>query len=223
MKFADLMWATCLIVDKRYESERDRIIKLVNSMGLADRTSFFIDGDGQHNYFYDQTTLELPNGWIHGQGAYQHFRALQEIVRDNREWGRSNFLFIEDDCVLTEDFTNIEFPDDWDIMYFGANHSNSLWYYIDEAKPSIMRVMGSLTTHCVAFNHTVYDAILELEPTHVIDKLIADRIQPFYNCYAVWPNTAIQKPGLSHLWNQQVDYTEIFSRRNDNCEQQIRQ
>lgn len=202
---------TCLIVDKRYEADRPRIEGLLAPYGLRPR--FFLDGDGVtlDRHLYDQTTLTPPAPWRFGQGAYQHFRAMQEVVRRAKAAGRRSLLWVEDDLILGENFGDLlehaELPPDWDIFYFGANHSKA---HVEGAGDHIIRVKGSLTTHMVAFRDTVFDAILALRPTAVIDELIARVLHPRYRTYALWPNEARQRAGLSHLWGVRVDYSKEF-------------
>lgn len=205
-----------LIVDKRWADESDRLLGMIQSRGGF--PSFFVDGKGSILPLerYDQFSPTPPVGWRFSPQGYYHFRGIQGIVRSAKELGVRNVLIVEDDCVFTDEFDEVvaaataEGLTDWDMLYYGANHSNSKYLPITD---HVQRVEGSLTTHCFAVRSTMYDAIINLEPTDMIDALIARELHPKFNCLAIWPNVALQKPGFSTLWHQYTDYSEYFKSR----------
>lgn len=207
----------CLCVDRRYEQEKDRVEAMLRSKGVH-HVEWFIDGLGWllDPAMYDQITPVQPSGWSHGVGAYAHFTAMQTIVRDAKREGVSNLLFVEDDCVFSDDFDEVlraatnqiaERGLDWDLLYYGANHT---WASTEELAPNLLRCFGSYTTHCMGIPAKTFDAILGLPPVHVIDWVIANHLHPKLNCLAIYPAIAVQKPGFSFLSNQPCDYSELF-------------
>lgn len=205
-------------MDRRYRREKERLEGL---FGHLPNFSFFVDGDGKMlpRELYDQTTRhDMPAAYRGGRGVWQHWCAMREIFAAARNEGWSSFLFIEDDVVLTDRFDEVVAAADaqsaglplWDILYYGANHSPAV---TRELSPNILKVEGSLTTHMVGFRNTVYDDFLDL-PTDISDDVrIARELHPKYNCYAIWPSVALQKPGFSVIWNQHTDYTSYFTKK----------
>jgi hypothetical protein len=212
--------AVCLCVDRRYRQEHDRVEAMLLSRGVS-FVHWFVDGRGSllHPSVYSQITPQPPDRWQHGVGAYAHFRALQTIVAQAKRDRVDNLLFVEDDCVFTDDFEHavsaatiqiMERGLRWDLLYYGANHT---WAATEEVSPNVLRCFGSYTTHCMGIPSHFFDAILSLPPVHVIDWVIANRLHPHHLCLAVWPSVAVQRPGFSFLSYQPCDYTELFKHR----------
>lgn len=215
-------WAFALCVDYRLERERDRIQKIMDDQGIApDRMAFFIDGHGQQlpRQLYSQISpVNIPSTWKDMPASYSHFTAIRSMVKEAIKNHWRHFLLIEDDLVLADDFEEVagaamsQLPATWDMMYYGANHSG---HRTRQVGPNLLRCFGSACTHCVAFRHTIYDAILSLPEDRTIDWNIGHRLHDKYECYAAWPNTATQKPGYSLLWKQQVDYSHLWENSGD--------
>lgn len=210
-KFDD---ARILSVDYRYESERDRLVELLNKRGVYPR--FFIEGRGEElaRNLYNQISCDAPPTWKDGRPSYNQFRAIKSIIEETKKAGGNNVLFMEDDLVFTLYFDDIvdiiEIPDDWDMIYYGANHTK---HKTQGAGPHLIRVFGSTCMHCVGINHTIFDAILSLPCDRTMDWNIANRLHESYHCYAIYPSVALQKPGYSHLWRQHVDYSELWGNK----------
>lgn len=213
-------WTYILSVDYRYNKERDRLLDLLLPRGikLYSNCSFFIEGKGQYlpREAYNQISPPVPLGYRDGPNSYAHFCAFRNIIKQAGDMGVENILIIEDDLILTKDFDEIalqaweQLPDDWDMLYYGANHSTARTQDIGS---HLMRVCGSLTTHMVAFKSTIYSDITSLPIDKTIDWNIAHRLHDKFKCYAVWPSIARQKPGYSLIWGQRVDYSELWERK----------
>jgi hypothetical protein len=220
MKLSDYDRAHCLFVDRRFTEERGRVYQMLIEKGVDDsKIKMFLDGRGHmfHPSLYHQISPTPPPSWAHGAGAYAHFMGMQAIIRQAKDEGVENLLFVEDDCVLTDEFDEVveaatqQVPvGDWDILYYGANHT---WARTEEISPNVLQCFGSYTTHCMGIKRRMFDSLLRLQPHHVIDKVIADTIHPTHKCYAVWPNVAIQKPGYSYLSMKEMDYTDYFKNK----------
>lgn len=215
----------CLCVDHRWQAERGRVGEMLADHGVnMDCYAMFIDGEG-HLYpyhMYDQFTPDVPSGWKHGKGAYAHFCAMKTVVEHAADEGIDNLLWIEDDCVFTPEFNDVvadatrqimEQGIEYDLLYYGANHS---WASTYEVSPNLLRCYGSLTTHCLGIPARSFEKILGLPPEHVIDKVIADRLHARGASYAVWPNVAVQKPGFSAISNIPCDYSDYFKSKGKN-------
>lgn len=204
-----------LCVDYRYESEKDRVLSLLESRGVTD-VEFFLNGRGElfPRKDYKQITSTAPASWCDGIASYNHFRAFQTMIRQAKEAGDKSLLVLEDDVIFTDTFdevvNSVNVPEDWDMLYYGANHTD---YTTHDIGTNLLRCFGSTTTHCVAFKHTIFDAILSLPVDRTIDWNIGQRLHTHYNCYAIFPAVAIQKPGYSYLWHQQVDYSHLWKNK----------
>jgi hypothetical protein len=205
-----------LFVDRRLEENEQRLKMMLAGKGVRAYRPF-IDGDGTYlpHHWYDQITLSTPYAWQHGKGAWAHFRAMQHVVQVAKREGVENLLRVEDDCVFADEFDAVvaaateqmaSLPR-WDLLYYGANHT---WAGTEELSPNVLRCHGSYTTHCLGIPRHMFDVVAGLRPVHVIDKVIADQLHPSHRCYAVWPNVAVQKPGLSYLSGGHQDYTDYF-------------
>lgn len=216
----------CLCVDRRLRQEQGRLWPMLSRHGvMRERFSIFLEGEGElfHPDTYDQITPDPPPGWTQSRGAYAHFAAMKAVVRRAQDDGIAHLLWVEDDCVLLDNFDRVVAEataqlrragiDRWDLLYYGANHS---WANTYDVAPNVLRCYGSLTTHCVGIPAATFDKILSLPPAHVIDKVIADTLHHDGACYAVWPNVAVQKPGYSAISNVPCDYSQYFLSRGIN-------
>jgi hypothetical protein len=152
-------------------------------------------------------------------GPHQSFSASErKILIDFYESGAQRLLHLEDDCVFREmghvEQALSELPDDWDVLYFGAN---LLLWNQDPPAPErysehLFRVRAAWTTHCVAYNRKCVPFILERQPgfsEQMFDNALSDML-PELNAYIVAPMVAYQRPHVSAIWGTADDYTPIF-------------
>jgi hypothetical protein len=224
MKLSEYDQVHCLFVDRRIKEEQDRIFDMLIEKGVeSKKIKPFMDGLGKifHPAHYQQISPTPPSSWQHGPGAYAHFMGMQAIIeRAKADRSVEHILFVEDDCVFTDEFDDVVesatqqlVGHDWDILYYGANHT---WARTGIISENVLQCFGSYTTHCLGIKRRMFNSLLRLQPYHVIDKVIADTIHPTHKCYAVWPNVAIQKPGYSYLSYQEMDYTDYFKSKGMN-------
>ncbi len=220
-RLADFERIVVLCTDRTYAKEYPRIKKMLLTHDAKEGTIVpFVDGRGALLPYetYDQISPVPPADWRHSTGGYCEVEAVKKILRRASNDAVENLLFIEDDCVFTKDFEEVVDLavaqwQPWDILYYGANHT---WAATQEVSPNVLKLSGSLTTHCIAFNNTMFDVIVNMRTSHIIDKMIADTLHHCYACYAIWPNIALQKPGYSGLSNTIVDYTDLFKNKGVN-------
>lgn len=207
--------AVCLIVDRRYGTERPRLEAL---FGHLTDFRFFVDGEGTRLRpdLYDQTTLSDRPPWFNlGPGEWRHHNAFRKIIRRARDEGRRGPLFLEDDVVLTGESDAVVAAATvqmaalapWDVLYYGANHTYAV---TEDLAPNVLRVDGSFCTHCVAFRDTTFDALIEYPIATATDVSLVEYLHRRFHCYAIWPSVALQKPGWSILQNRPVDYLKLF-------------
>jgi len=92
-----------------------------------------------------------------------------------------NVLVFEDDVKilkentdsLDEALTQLE-KLEWDIFYLGATYL----FKLEPAGQSLVRVAnGAYATHAIAYNHTIYDHLLNVLPAEPEDYLVSDAFQ----------------------------------------------
>lgn len=152
-------------------------------------------------------------------GPHQSFsHSERNILLDFLFSEDSRLLHLEDDVV----FRNLdhlpqalaELPDDWDILYLGANLV--CWNNGEPAperySPHLFRVRAAWTTHAIAYHKRCVRRILEGQPSfdaQMFDNYLSTRL-PELNAYCVAPMVAWQRPRHSTIWGRETDYDEVF-------------
>lgn len=152
-------------------------------------------------------------------GPHQSFsHSERNILIDFYHSNLSTLLHLEDDVQ----FRNLdhleaainELPEDWDILYLGAN---LICWNKDEPAPErhsehLFRVRAAWTTHAVAYHQKCVFEILAKQPefsVKMFDQYVSDRLSEF-NAYVVAPMVAYQRPRFSSIWLRHDDYSPIF-------------
>lgn len=147
-------------------------------------------------------------------GAHQSFNlSTYAILQEFYDSKDHTLLFLEDDC----DFRNMhlmdqvlrELPKDFDIFYLGCN--------IRDDKPErisqyIYRVKDCWTTHAVVYRKPIVKFILDNHPGEseiMYDTWLATQL-PNWKAYVCKPFLAYQRPRKSAIWNEVVNYEEVF-------------
>lgn len=152
-------------------------------------------------------------------GPHQSFsHSERNILLDFLYSDADTLLHLEDDCV----FRNLshlpqaisELPDDWDILYLGAN---LICWNNGELNPErysehLFRVKVAWTTHAIAYHKRCVRRILEGQPSFdaaMWDNYLSTRL-PELEAFIVAPMVAYQRARHSSIWDRFDDYTEIF-------------
>ena len=147
--------------------------------------------------------IKHPNG-IKGCNA-SHLALLQRKHR-------FPFIIFEDDCLLLEDWSIVEkamlqLPDDWDILYLGANLNKPIKRYSE----NLFCLQDAWTTHAIMYgSQGVVDyAIkrLKMGVSH-IDVFYAKDLTYTFNCFITHPMVAIQRASFSDIVNGYRDYSK---------------
>ena len=164
---------------------------------------------------FDGKNLPIIDGLTPGNvGAIYSHRALLEYAKNNKF---NNILILEDDVQFHENLKELfdlyikELPEDWDILFFGANHSeNNIWMREPLIKISdhVCKIIKSYANHCYVVNETAYDLLINSlsKKNKPNDVLVADAQQKL-NCYLFRPHLAWQRPSYSDLLEQFTDYS----------------
>jgi GR25 family glycosyltransferase involved in LPS biosynthesis len=209
----------CVCVDHR-RNEWAAMEKQFKSRGA--KIERFIVGKGKvlPASAYDQIDPpDLPpnHTWVgFTKNAYYCYMAHRAILERAKSDNLKNLLMVEDDCLFAEDFDQVlkrasqqldHLGLKWDMFYFGSNHT---WGKTQEVSPNILRLLGgSYCWHCVAINQAhndMFSHLLSLPGQGAFDWLTSRYTQPNFQCYAIWPNIALQKPGMSYVLGSMQDY-----------------
>jgi hypothetical protein len=171
----------------------------------------FVNGTGLIHGCHLFDNVAAPIGFVASQGSFNILRSFREIIWQARRDRLESVLIVEDDLILTPEcdpvLSRIELPDDWELFYAGANH---YWHPTEEVGPHLLRLHGSLCTHCVAIRSSVFDLILDLPAIGPVDWLFGVFLHHRGRSYAAWPSVAIQSPGPSLTTGSMEDYTLMF-------------
>lgn len=213
-----------LCVDNRYVENGKNHLRWLAKSKLPFELSQIkevVCGKGKLNIEYDIIDpIEIPDYWKNGpfgklENSYCAFLAFKWIINDAIKNNYQKIMILEDDFEFTDDFDNIlnrareqSKNIDWDMLYFGANHT---WSPTKQISPNLLKIYGSLCWHAVALKNTVFSEILSWIPDEPIDKKAADILHNKFNCYAIWPSIILQKAGYSNVEGKTRDYSEFFT------------
>lgn len=154
-------------------------------------------------------------------GPHQSFsKSEREILCQFWLSEAKTLLHVEDDCIFRDlshvDQALSELPEDWDIVYLGAN---LICWNNGEPQPErfsdhLFRVKNAWTTHAIGYNRKCVFEILAKQPAlseAMFDNYLSTRL-PELNAFVVAPMVAYQRPHMSSIWQkpQIDDYTGIF-------------
>lgn len=154
-------------------------------------------------------------------GPHQSFsHSERNILLDFLHSDAQTLLHLEDDVVF-RDLSHLpqaieELPDDWDILYLGANlicwNNGEPWP--ERHSEHLFRVKCAWSTHAIGYNKKCVRGILEKQPmfsVQMFDNFLSN-VLPGLNAFCVAPMVAYQRPRISSIWQKGIvdDYTPIF-------------
>lgn len=152
-------------------------------------------------------------------GPHQSFsHSERNILLEFLHSDADTLLHLEDDVVFRElghvNQALSELPDDWDVVYLGANlvlwNNGEPWP--ERYSDHLFRVKCAWTTHAIAYRRKCVRTILEQQPSfdaQMFDNWLSTRL-PELNAFCVAPMVAYQRPRFSSIWGRVDDYTPIF-------------
>jgi GR25 family glycosyltransferase involved in LPS biosynthesis len=157
---------------------------------------------------------KIGNGWNHVGVAgclLSHRKILDIAISRDLE----NYLVVEDDTILDDNFQNIHFylkqlPLDWDVVYIGGLHLGPL----KPVNVNIARCTHTLVTNMFAVNKKFYKVLREHWPDNVNDlvqpaDLVLASLQSKYNFYTIKPHLAWQDSIFSDIENKSQDLPHL--------------
>lgn len=151
-------------------------------------------------------------------GPHQSFnKSVRAILEYFMRSPYDSLLFLEDDVTFVKldhvDQAIRELPENWDILYFGANILHSGEPPPTYFSPHLCRVHNAWATHAIAFRKKCITFILENQPgesEQMFDNWLSGNLALF-NSYIVSPMAAYQRPGQSLIWNTTTNYDSVFT------------
>lgn len=159
----------------------------------------------------------LSNYW--NSGAFAYCLSYRVAIIDAMQKGYDNVLIMDDDCVLQDNLWQVldkawtELPEEWHMLYFGANHGHPQPANVpteqDRIGDHIYRLKGSMGSHAIILNKKCFKTILGYvaAPYAPLDMFFS-MYHKFFPCYITYPGLATQMPGVSDIINQEVNYTK---------------
>ena len=154
---------------------------------------------------------------IYDKDPHRSFNLSQQaIIQDFVDSDADNILVMEDDADYRHghllDTVMQELPDDWDMLYLGANvkpHDNiKCWEWHSE---HLARIYNAYCTHAVAYRRPVARYIAEhYKAQQMYDAFLDEQVLHRFKAYITVPFMSFQRPTMSSLWDRTVDYTDTF-------------
>lgn len=143
-------------------------------------------------------------------------KSSRQMLTDFIESDAQTLLIVEDDCVF-KDLGPLrealrELPPDWDILYLGANVTDTEPQRVSK---HLCRIKSAWTTHCISYSRQPVKFLLDNQPedfgVQQFDDYLSGQLKNL-NAYVVDPMVAWQRPHKSSLWDNKEwdDYSDIF-------------
>ena len=132
------------------------------------------------------------------------------ILKYAKQLNLKNILILEDNIEFHENFVEYaqealnQLPEDWDMLYFGGNHSIPPYKHRD----NIYRVERTLNSYAIAINNKAFDRTIE--ELSIIGNLVEDnyaRLQSKHKVFVsrphlIWPKDSIVSLAEYNNWNE---------------------
>lgn len=135
-----------------------------------------------------------------------HFKVLN--LCKNQSINRA--LILEDDVEFNDNLTNlfseyIEQVPEWDLLYFGGNHTPSSPNFVSE---NVLKLNHSYAIHAYGVNSKSIDVLLQnVKDSSIQIDVVYANLQAHLNVYSFYPALAWQRKGFSFIHNTLVDYS----------------
>ena len=196
--------AVCLVIDQRADIALN-LIESYNNVGI--KVIPFLAGNGRvfKKYNYIDTNEISPYALYNDRDINTRIRAYNcwkchRLIFLNfvQQYKNDDYLLlIEDDAILTSDFTdildNIEgyFQyNTFDMLYFGSHFSSDS--FKKTYHPNLLRLYNGGGFHSVMISYKIVKELLSFEPTCPYDNIAAKYIQQKDICYTIFPACVTQ-------------------------------
>lgn len=151
-------------------------------------------------------------------GAFAYCLSYREAIVDAISKGHENVLIMDDDAVLEDNMYEIlshawkDLPDDWHMLYLGANHGHpipsSMPTEKDRLGDYLYKMSGSMGSHAIILNKRCLKHVLNFvaAPYAPLDMYFS-MYHKFFPCYITFPGLASQMAGHSDILGKKVNYS----------------
>lgn len=187
----------------------DRKNHIVNELKKIDCSEYnFIEGINGNEIF---NNTNLSNGMF---GLVKTYLKIYEI------WKKTNakeILIIEDDCKFVNDFNKQldlyikNIPNDWEMIYFGANHNYHMGFKTQKINEYCVKLNNSFSAHCVLLRDYVFEDLINRIKNFTIENdVMMANLQRKYNAYSSNFALATQIESFSNIENKIVNYNWLI-------------
>ena len=139
---------------------------------------------------------------------------LKTYFKIHKELNKGDYVvIIEDDCVFIDDFNQrleiffSNVPEDWNILYFGANHNYHTGSKTEKINDFCIKLNNSYAAHCVVFKRAFFERLISYLQRSIIEvDLAISHLQPEYPSYSSVPRMTNQLEGYSDIEEKWVNY-----------------
>tara|TARA_R100000152_G_C6777589_1_gene207550 strand:- start:893 stop:1609 length:717 start_codon:yes stop_codon:yes gene_type:complete len=201
------------------EDRWHRCQKSFDKIGIKPRVRHFEALNPRKYNFDEKYDKQIgPYHVVPNAGCLGSHRRIIKLAKEN---GLKNVLVFEDDVDFLHDDLDLvkrsteSLPEDWGLFYLGATVEKQMCM-VDE---HLFQTNFAKATHAVAYNHTVYDEILNLVPEGVpelveftsscvaVDNFLINSIQSKYPTFICNPLFAVQGRSFSDIVQMNIDYS----------------
>jgi GR25 family glycosyltransferase involved in LPS biosynthesis len=206
MKLNDLSNSIYVINLKERLDRKDHITSQLNIIN-CDNYILFEGVDGK----------KINNPTKFPSGMYGLLVTYLNIYEHWSQSPKENILIIEDDCVFTDDFNEKlesymnEVPDDWDMLYFGANHNYHMGQKTEPINDKCIKLNNSYSAHCVLIKSYVFEELINgIKGFKIENDVMMANLQKKYNAYSSSDTLTTQLVSYSDIQGKVMDYNWLI-------------
>lgn len=199
--FEDIKQIYCINLQHRTD-RKDDCIQIFNKIGLEPSNIEFIQAHNGPELFPDQNKKRASKLGC----TLSHIDAIKKMHSQNIKYG----LILEDDFICDDNLVSKfneyceQIPEDFCILYLGANHKLPTIQY----SKNIVKCQKSHCAHAYIVNQNYISNILDgdIFKYPVIDVYFSNYIQSVYPCYCLEPRLVWQRASYSDIEHRTVYY-----------------
>ena len=180
-------------------NETEMKVKVIN---LASRTDRWQSMQEQLRAFgvSDYERFDAYTG-----GATGFNKSVHYALKDEQE-----LLLLEDDCIFLGTYNDLiaakaKLPDDWDMLYLGANVLTPQKQYTD----GIWHLDNAWTSHAILYSDKGAEWCyknFQHDDVTIYDEWLRTVAQKQLKCFIMNPMIAVQSQSYSDIWGVDADY-----------------
>ena len=150
-------------------------------------------------------------------GMFGLIKTYLNMYNDWKKNPQENILIIEDDCVFVDGFNKkleeyiSNVPNDWDMLYFGANHNYHMGEKTITINEKCIKLNNSYSAHCVLIKPHVFEELIFGIQTFTIENdVMMANLQKKYNAYSSSEALTTQLVSYSDIQNKVMDYNWLI-------------